>query len=115
MWRPNPNKDINGRHDLTENELDVMRVDEKNDGMLMWNTANDMRGNSTRTEIFGLMGAMLSSKAVHTGIDNLVVVKGASRAIEHITKRTRAVLRQANEGLRLGGKAFTTPSGEPLV
>ena len=81
-----------------------MHVDETNDGVLMRNTANDMRGNSTWTEIFGLMGAMLSDKAVHAGIDNLAMVKGATRAIEHVIKRTKAVLRQVNGGLRLRGR-----------
>ena len=47
---------------------------------------------------------MLSDEPVHAGIDNSAVVGGANRAIDHIKKRAKVVLKTASGALRLGGR-----------
>ena len=39
VWWPHVKGEIAGRHELNEDELYVMHVDESNKGMMLWNTA----------------------------------------------------------------------------
>ena len=48
----------------------------KKDGTLMWVVMNTLRGSSTRSELGGLLGGMLSDSPLHAGIDNLAGVVG---------------------------------------
>ena len=102
VWWPSGREEA--KHQPGEDEYNMMHIQEEEKGVKMWNIFNAFQGSSTRTEIGGLMGSMLSAKAIHAGIDNLAVVRGVNRITKHMRLGSNAVLKNVEGAQRLGGR-----------
>ena len=85
-------------------EIDYMFSEETDFGVRGWNTFNNLKNSSTRTEIGASLLAMIPGKAANIGIDSLSTIIKGTAIIDHTRRRNEAKLRDEEGALLLGGE-----------
>ena len=82
----------------------MAHCDNLDGGLMLWNISNSLKNSSTRTEIAATLLALLPPWAVNMGVDNAATVGKGTKVIEHLRKKEGTELKNANGGLKLGGR-----------